>query len=75
MYAGQHQTIALTEQITTKPNSIVRLCELFKVARSSYHYHLKNRGKVNPERENLRDKAVQIHKDSRGAAGARSITG
>ena len=75
MHAGQHQTIALIEQLTTEQNSIVRLCELFKVARSSYHYHLKNRGKVNPERENLREKAVQIHKDSRGAAGARSIAG
>jgi putative transposase len=49
------------------------LCGLIKVARSSYHYHLKNCGKVNPERESLQKKAVQIRKDNRGAAGARSI--
>jgi hypothetical protein len=69
VYAGQHQTITSIEQLTTEQNSIVRLCELFNVARSSYHYYLKNRGKVNPEHENLQDKATQTHKDSRACCG------
>ena len=75
MHARQHQTIALIEQLASEQNSIIQLCKLFEVPRSSYHYHLKNREKVDPERENLREKAVQIHKDSRGAAGARTIAG
>ena len=58
VHAGQHQTIALIEQLTIEQNSIIRLCELFKIARSSYHYHLKNRGKFSPERASLREKAV-----------------
>jgi hypothetical protein len=62
VHEGQHQTIALIEQLTTEQNSIVRLCELFKVARSSYYYHLKNRGRVNPERESLRERLCDFIK-------------
>jgi putative transposase len=75
VYARQHQTIALIEQLASEKNSIIQLCKLFEVPRSSYHYHLKSRGKVDPEREDLREKAIQIHQDSRGAAGARTIAG
>jgi putative transposase len=45
------------------------------VPRSSYHYRVNNRNKINPDRERLKHKAIKIHEDSRGAAGARSIAG
>lgn len=45
------------------------------MARSSYRYRLAHKDKVDPERDNLRDKAVAIHETSRGAAGARTIAG
>ena len=51
------------------------MCRLFKVPRGSYHYRVKHRDIVNPERERLRAKVLKIHTDSRGAAGARVIAG
>ncbi|MDN4504446.1 IS3 family transposase, partial [Alteromonadaceae bacterium BrNp21-10] len=73
--AGQHQTIAFIELLSREQNSVEPLCRLFEIARSSYHYHLKHRCLVNPERERLRRQAIEIHRDSRGAAGARTIAG
>ena len=51
------------------------MCELFEVARSSYHYRIRNKGKENPDRERLKQKVIDIHTESRGSAGSRSITG
>lgn len=51
------------------------LCRLFGVRRSSYHYRIKHRDKVNPERERLKQLAIKIHRTSRGSAGARTISG
>jgi len=45
------------------------------VPRSSYHYQLKHKDKIDPERERLKEKAVAIHTISRGSAGARTIAG
>lgn len=47
----------------------------FQVPRSSYHYRQQHRGKVDTERARLTAKAVAIHAASRGAAGARTISG
>jgi putative transposase len=71
--AGQHQTIALIEALSREHNIVKPLCCLFGIPRSSYHYHLKHRRLVRPEREKLTKQAVEIHRDSRGAAGARTI--
>ncbi|WP_420833553.1 IS3 family transposase [Shewanella pneumatophori] len=73
--ARQHQTIALIESLSREQNSVKPLCDLFEVPRSSYHYHLKHRELIKPERELLLKKAIDIHSDSRGSAGARTIAG
>ena len=42
---------------------------------SSYYYRVKHKAIVNPQREHLKQKAVAIHTQSRGAAGARTLAG
>ncbi|MCC4834985.1 IS3 family transposase, partial [Shewanella sp. 10N.7] len=60
----------------SREQSIVKqLCQLFEVPRSSYHYHLKHRGIVNPDYQRLCHQAIEIHSVSRGSAGARTIAG
>lgn len=73
--AGQHKTIELIESLSREHNIVKPLCQLFEIPRSSYHYHLKHRAAVNPERRRLSEKVIKIHSDSRGAAGARTIAG
>ena len=51
------------------------MCELFEVARSSYHYRIKNKGKVNLDRERLKKRIIEIHTEGREAPGSRSIAG
>lgn len=51
------------------------MCRLFSVNYSSYHYRINHKDIVNPERERLKQMAIDIHTDSRGAAGARTIAG
>ena len=58
-----------------EPHSVKKLCELFAIPRSSFHYRLKHRGVIKPERALLRQKVVGIHSRSRGSAGARTISG
>lgn len=55
--------------------SVVELCEAFGVCRSSYYYRCKQRGRIDRERIQLRAKVTEIHRASRGAAGARTISG
>ena len=43
--------------------------------RSSYNYRRHRANRINPDLERLKIAAIQIHKDSRGAAGARTISG
>jgi putative transposase len=42
---------------------------------SSYYYRINHKNIVSPERERLKQQAVDIHTASRGAAGARTIAG
>jgi len=42
---------------------------------SSYNYRINTKENVNPERERLKQLAIDIHTASRGAAGARTIAG
>jgi putative transposase len=51
------------------------LLTAFNVHRSSYRYRQQHRGKVDAERVRLTAKVVAIHAASRGAAGARTISG
>ena len=48
---------------------------VFDVKRSSYNYHRQKANQVPPERERLIAAAMEIHTASRGAAGARTISG
>ena len=50
------------------------LLKTLGVARSSYQYQVKVAQKPNLERDKLRDKVVDIHSKSRGAAGSRTIS-
>jgi putative transposase len=54
--------------------SIVELCDIFDVNRSSYYGALDQRNRVDSARDQLRDKAISVHELSRGSAGARSVS-
>ena len=45
------------------------------ITRSSYYYYHQRLGYCCPERERLKAKAIDIHANSRGAAGSRTIAG
>ena len=47
----------------------------FDLPRSTYTTYRKRRSQTNPERDRLRARVVDIHKASRGGAGARTIAG
>ena len=51
------------------------MCQLFGVNPSSYYYRIKHRNRVDLQRERLKQKVIDIHTDSRGAAGTRTISG
>ena len=51
------------------------LLSVFEIPRSSYNYRRKQAAYVCPERERLKAAVVEIHTASRGAAGARTISG
>jgi putative transposase len=65
----------LIEVLSGEQNIVKPLCYLFGIPCSSYHYHDKHRVSVCSEREELSKQVIEIHKDSRGAAGARTIAG
>jgi putative transposase len=65
----------LIEFLSREQNNVKQLCCLFGIPRSSYHYNLKHRRVVRPERERLSKQTIEIHRASRGAAGARTIAG
>ncbi len=51
------------------------LCQLFGIHTSSYYYRINHKDREDPERERLKQQAIDIHTASRGAAGARTIAG
>lgn len=51
------------------------LLSVFDVNRSSHNFHRGHAEQVNPERERLKAAAIAIHRASRGAADARTISG
>lgn len=71
----QCEKINIIHQLSQEQGRTKVLCDLFDVPRSSYHYHLQHAGKIDSDRDLLRDKAVAIHAASRGSAGARTIAG
>ncbi len=65
----------MIRQLSREHGRTNKLCEIFNVQRSSYYYRLSHKDLVDDERELLKQLAVDIHTDSRGAAGARTIAG
>ena len=53
---------------------VAELCEAFGVCRSSYYHQRQRRRLVDVERVRLRARVEQIHRESRGAAGARTVS-
>ena len=53
----------------------VDLLKAFSIKRSSYHYYRRIGSQPNEERERLKARVKEIHAISRGAMGARSISG
>lgn len=51
------------------------LCRLLGIHRSSFYARHRRRDRVNNRREELRRVATQLHVESRGAAGARTLSG
>jgi putative transposase len=54
--------------------AVVELCEAFGIRRSSYYYQCQRHKTIDAERVRLRARVTQIHNDSRGAAGARTVS-
>jgi len=73
--SGSIKTIDLISQLSREHSRVNKLCEIFNVQRSSYYYRLSHKDIVDDERKSLKALAVEIHTDSRGAAGARTIAG
>jgi len=71
----QREKIDFIQTLSQEHGRAKVLCDLFDVPRSSYHYQLKHKDKIDSERESLKEKAVAIHMTSRGSAGARTIAG
>jgi putative transposase len=72
---GHRQTIDLIQVLSGEHGKIKPMCNLFSIEVSSYYYRINHKDIINPERERLKHKAVDIHAKSRGAAGARTISG
>jgi putative transposase len=53
---------------------VVALCAVFGVSRSSYYSHQNQQHRTDPEREALKARIVRLHRESRGAAGARTLS-
>lgn len=53
--------------------SVVELCNIFKVHRSSFRYWLKHKNKISPKRIKERSVVREIHFESNYSAGSRTI--
>ena len=53
---------------------VVELCNTFDINRSSYYDTLQQRDKVDERRVQLRQQVIQLHAQSRGAVGARTLS-
>lgn len=73
--SGEHETIDFIASVPREQGSVAKLCLLFNMGRSSFEYRIRHKNIVCPERERLKNLATDIHKASRGAAGARTIAG
>ncbi|MCX4028830.1 IS3 family transposase [Endozoicomonas sp. SM1973] len=71
---GLHQAVSMIGSLR-EHYKVTELCDVFNIPRSTYNYRVKQLNAVDPERERLKEKVIKIYDDSRGAAGARTISG
>ncbi|MCV2225378.1 IS3 family transposase [Pseudomonas sp. C98] len=69
---GFPRSVRLVEELSEQ-YSRSELCGVFGINRSSYYERLKQRTKVDVERDRLKIKAAELHEQSRGSMGARSL--
>lgn len=50
------------------------MCQVFEINRSSFYYQTKRANTVDPERERLKARVIELHEASRGSAGARTLS-
>ena len=50
------------------------LLEVFEMSRSTYYYHRQHANRIDPERDRLKAKVVELHEASRSSAGSRTIS-
>lgn len=54
--------------------TVTDLCRVFGMNRGRYYDYLKQRDRVDPDRERLKFGAIQLHTQSRRSMGARSLS-
>jgi putative transposase len=50
------------------------MCQVFEINRSSFYYQTKRANTVDPERERLKTRTIELYEASRGSAGARTLS-
>ena len=65
----------MIQDLSREHGKVKPMCKLFNISTSSYYYRINHKDIVDPERERLKQQAIDIHTTSRGAAGARTIAG
>ncbi|WP_376765285.1 IS3 family transposase [Vibrio cholerae] len=73
---GLHEHFSLIEKLNKSHRArypVAWLCEVFGVQRSSYRYWLSRESQICPETVCLHSAIRQIHRESNGSAGARTI--
>lgn len=73
---GLHEQLSVIEKLSQSDKrcySIKLLCEIFGVHRSSYKYWCKRDKRISPETAKLHSQVKEVHRQSNGSAGARSV--
>ncbi|NRB23153.1 MAG: IS3 family transposase [Shewanella sp.] len=71
---GLHQSFEIVDGLREQ-HSIVTLCDIFDLERSSYYYWLNVKGRpIDLDRARQLEMVKELHQDSRGSAGARTIS-
>ncbi|WP_440805184.1 IS3 family transposase [Pseudomonas syringae] len=67
------RSVTLIEKLSER-FTVIDLCRVFGMNRSRYYDYLKQRDRVDPDRERLKFEAIQLHTQSRRSMGARSLS-
>jgi putative transposase len=73
---GLHEQLSVIEKLSQSDEcrySIKLLCELFGVHRSTNKYWRKRDKRITPETAKLQSQVKEVHRQSNGSAGARTV--